>query len=195
MAIFGYGRVSSTGQHSEDQRLALERAGYDVAFWFADDGVGSTVPAARRPQLQGVLRRLGMGDALVVCTLDCLGRDAQDVVAVVKSLALRCIEVVVLQLGPSNLAGPAGRAMLAALSAAADMERQTQVQPARSGVPAPMPAKPEGRTRGRPICTTQHQRALIIQRHQAGESISALARAENLSRASVMRIVRTTGLQ
>jgi putative DNA-invertase from lambdoid prophage Rac len=192
MAIFGYGRVSNTGQPCEHQRLALERAGYDVTYWFADDGIGDKVPASQRPQFQRVLERIGQRDSLIVCTLDCLGQDARDIVSQIRALAVRGIEVVVLQLGKFDLAGAAGGAVLAALAAVADMEHKAPPEPARADA---IGTKPEGRTRGRPVCTTQAQRALIIERHRAGESISALARAVKLSRASIMRIVRATSLQ
>jgi DNA invertase Pin-like site-specific DNA recombinase len=192
MAIFGYGRVSDTGQHSEHQRLALERADYEVTYWYADDGVGANVPASQRPQFQRVLKKVGKRDCLVVCTLDCLGRDARDIVTQIQALAVRGVEVIVLQLGKLDLTAAAGQAILATLAAVADLEHKVPMEPARAGS---IGTKPEGRTRGRPVCTTQAQRALIIQRHRAGESISALARAVNLSRASIMRIVRATSLQ
>jgi DNA invertase Pin-like site-specific DNA recombinase len=192
MAVFGYGRVSHTGQPSEQQRLAVERAGYELTYWFADEEVGENAPASQRPQFQRVLKRIGKGDSLLVCTLDCLGRDAGDIVSQIQALAARCIEVVVLQLGKLDLAGAAGQVILATLVAVAEMGHKVSTEPAPA---APAGAKPEGRTRGRPVCTTQAQRSLIIQRHRAGESISALARAANLSRASIMRIVRATSLQ
>lgn len=187
MAVFGYGRASSTGQQSEQQRRILEHSGYELAYWFADD-----CPAGNGPQFQRMLERIGKQDSLIVCTLDCLGQDARDIVSRIKMLASRCGEVVVLQLGTFDLAGTAGRAVLAALAAVADMERKLPADPACAASAA---TKPEARTRGRPVCTTQAQRALIIQQHRAGESISALARAANLSRASIMRIVRAKSLQ
>ena len=192
MAVFGYGRASSTGQHSEQQRRILERAGYDLAYWFADEAPCENIPAAQRPGFQGILERIGKHDSLIVCTLDCLGRDARDIVSQIRALALRCSEVVVLQLGKLDLTGAAGQAVVATLAAVAEMERKPPAAPARA---ASSEAKPQARTRGRPACTTQAQRALIIQQHRAGESISALARAANLSRASIMRIVRATSLQ
>ena len=41
MAIFAYGRVSTTDQASENQRLDIEKAGIKVDYWFADEGVDS----------------------------------------------------------------------------------------------------------------------------------------------------------
>lgn len=50
MAIFGYGRVSTKEQTTENQRREIEAAGYAVDFWHADDGVSGKVSAAQRPQ-------------------------------------------------------------------------------------------------------------------------------------------------
>jgi DNA invertase Pin-like site-specific DNA recombinase len=67
------------------------------------------------------------------------------------------------------------------------MERDLLVERTQSGLAR---AKAEGKTLGRPTRSTPEQRAAIARRHQAGESISALARDSGLSRASVMRIVK-----
>jgi putative DNA-invertase from lambdoid prophage Rac len=45
---------------------------------------------------------------------------------------------------------------------------------------------------GRPTSTTEEQRTAMARQHQAGESISALARTFGISRASVMRVVKPT---
>jgi putative DNA-invertase from lambdoid prophage Rac len=165
MAVFGYGRVSTKEQQSENQRLELERAGYDVAYWYADEGVSGKVSAAQRPQFAKMLSQIRDGETLVVTKLDRLGRDAQDVGATIKALAARRIEVVVLQLGKLDLTSAAGKLMLTMLAAVAEMERDLQ-------------------------------RAAMTRQHQAGESISALARTFGISRASVMRVVKpTTSIQ
>jgi DNA invertase Pin-like site-specific DNA recombinase len=57
MAIFGYGRVSTKDQQSENQRLELELAGYQVDYWFADEGVSGKVPTLQWPQFATVLGR------------------------------------------------------------------------------------------------------------------------------------------
>ena len=48
MAIFGYSRVSTGQQTTENQRLELEQAGYliETGFWFADDGISGKVSAS-----------------------------------------------------------------------------------------------------------------------------------------------------
>jgi len=189
MAIFGYGRVSTKEQTTENQRREIEVAGYAVDYWYADEGVSGKVSALQRPQFAKMLSQIRDGETLVVTKLDRLGRDAQDVGATIKMLAARRIEVIVLQLGKLDLTSAAGKLMLAMLAAVAEMERDLLVERTQSGLAR---AKAEGKTLGRPSSTTEEQRTAMIRRHQGGEgeSISALARAYRISRASVMRIVK-----
>jgi putative DNA-invertase from lambdoid prophage Rac len=186
MAIFGYGRVSTKEQTTGNQRQEIKLAGYVVDYWHADEGVSGKVPAMQRPEFGKMLGQIREGETLVVTKLDRLGRDAQDVGATIKMLTARRIEVIVLQLGKLDLTSPAGKLMLTMLAAVAEMERDLLVERTQSGLAR---AKAEGKTLGRPSSTTPEQRVVIAKRHKAGESISALAREYDLSRASVMRIV------
>lgn len=190
MAIFGYGRVSTKEQTTENQRQQIKEAGYVVEYWYADEGVSGKAPAMQRPEFAKMLGQIRDGETLVVTKLDRLGRDAQDVGATIKMLAARSIEVIVLQLGKLDLTSPAGKLMLTMLAAVAEMERDLLVERTQSGLAR---AKAEGKALGRPPRTTPEQRATIAKRHKAGESISALAREHSLSRASVMRIVTPAG--
>jgi len=187
MAIFGYGRVSTKEQTTENQRREIEAAGYAVDYWHADEGVSGKVSAAQRPQFAKMLGQIRDGETLVVTKLDRLGRDAQDVGATIKALAARRIEVIVLQLGKLDLTSAAGKLMLTMLAAVAEMERDLLVERTQSGLAR---AKAEGKTLGRPTLTTDEQRAAMVARFKAGESISALSRDYDVSRASVMRIVK-----
>lgn len=85
MATFGYGRVSTKEQTTENQRLELEASGYAVDYWYADDGVSGKVPALQRPQFAKMLSQIRDGERLVVTKLDRLGRNAQNVGATIKS--------------------------------------------------------------------------------------------------------------
>lgn len=186
MATFAYGRVSTKEQTTENQRQEIERAGYKVDFWFADEGVSGKVSASQRPQFAKMLQQIRDGETLVVTKLDRLGRDAQDVGATIKALAARRIEVIVLQLGKLDLASAAGKLMLTMLAAVAEMERDLLVERTQSGLAR---AKAQGKTLGRPSKTTPEQRADIKAKHAAGISVSELARQNNISRANVLGIV------
>jgi putative DNA-invertase from lambdoid prophage Rac len=189
MAVFGYSRVSTKEQTTENQRREIEAVGYTTDYWYADEGVSGKVSAAQRPQFAKMLSQIRDGETLVVTKLDRLGRDAQDIGATIKALAARRIVVIVLQLGKLDLTSAAGKLMLNMLAAVAEMERDLLVERTQSGLAR---AKAEGKTLGRPTSTTDEQRAAMTRQHQAGESISALARTFGISRASVMRVVKPT---
>lgn len=185
MAIFAYGRVSTKDQATENQRLDIERAGFKVDYWFADEGISGKAFASQRPQFKALLGQIRDGETLVVSKLDRLGRDAHDVGATIKALAARKIEVIVLQLGKLDLASPAGKLMLNMLAAVAEMERDLLVERTQSGLAR---AKSEGKILGRPKKTTDKERAEIVDMRKNGESISALSRTYRVSRASIMRV-------
>ena len=187
MATFAYGRVSSKEQTTENQRRDIEAAGYKVDYWFADEGVSGKVSATQRPQFAKMLQQIRDGETLVVTKLDRLGRDAQDVLATVKALEARRIEVIVLQLGKLDLASAAGKLMLTMLAAVAEMERDLLVERTQSGLAR---AKAQGKTLGRPSKTTEEQRKQITADYAAGVSVSELARRFQVSRANILGIVK-----
>ena len=186
MATFAYGRVSTKEQTADNQRLEIEGAGHQVDYWFSDTISGKT-SATQRPQFAALLAQIRNGETLVVSKLDRLGRDAQDVGATVKLLAARKISVIVLQLGKLDLASAAGKMMLTMLAAVAEMERDLLVERTQSGLAR---AKSDGKTLGRPSKTTAEQRADIIAKYAAGESVSLLARTFEISRANVLNVVK-----
>lgn len=186
MATFAYARVSTLEQTVDNQRLEVERAGFVVDYWYADQGVSGKTCAAARPQFKLLLDRIRDGEQLVVSKLDRLGRDAHDVGATIRALAARKIEVIVLQLGKLDLASPSGKLMLAMLAAVAEMERDLLVERTQAGLER---ARAQGKHLGRPAKTDDVQRAAIIKGQLAGQSVSALARSFGVSRATIARIV------
>ena len=86
MAIFGYGRVSTAQQDTENQRLELEQAGWTFDFWFADI-VSGKAQAIQRKAFAEMLGKIRTGETLVVAKLDRLGRDAIDVLQTVRLLS------------------------------------------------------------------------------------------------------------
>lgn len=186
MAVFGYGRVSTVDQTADNQRLEIERAGYVVEYWFADT-VSGKAHAAQRKEFGKMLSKFRAKDTLVVSKLDRLGRDAPDVLATIKLLGALHVEVVVLQLGKLDLTSPAGKLMLAMLAAVAEMERDLIVERTQAGLAR---AKAEGKVLGRPAKTTPEQRAAMVEGYAAKVSVSALARRYNVSRATVLTVVK-----
>ncbi|WP_321920813.1 recombinase family protein [Burkholderia sp. BCC1998] len=105
MAIFGYGRVSTGQQTTENQRLELERAGFVVDYWFSDHGISGKTCASERPEFGRLLDKIRDGETLVVAKLDRLGRDAVDVLQTIRALERRSIKVIVMQLPAPSISG------------------------------------------------------------------------------------------
>lgn len=185
MSVFAYGRVSTTQQSTENQRLEITNTGFQIDYWFADDGVSGKVCARQRPQFSRMLDKIRDGETLVVSKLDRLGRDAVDVLQTVQSLADRNIKIIVLQLGNTDLSSPTGRLLLTMLAAVASMERDLLIERTQAGL---MRAKAEGKKLGRPSKTTSEQKAEIVLRRCNGETISQLARNFGVSRATILAI-------
>ena len=187
MAVFGYARVSTGQQTTENQRLELAQSGYQIEpdFWFSDEGVSGKVAANQRPAFNRMLSQVRKGETVVVSKLDRIGRDAIDVLQSVRFFAERGIKVIVLQLGNTDLTSAAGKLLLTMLAAVAEMERDLLVERTQAGLQR---AKAEGKTLGRPSKTTPVQRTEILNALGVGESVSALARRYSVSRANIIGI-------
>ncbi len=188
--IFGYSRVSTSDgrQSTENQRLAIEQAGYKIARgrWFEDQISGST-PALTRPQFSKMVDRLEEGDTVVVVELSRLGRDAIDVMTTVKIFKERGIKLVVLQLCNLDLTSPSGALMVHVIAAVAQMEKSLLIERVNAGLAR---VKKEGKVKlGRPAKTSPKQQEEIRVRRAEGVSVSQLSRDYGVSRATVLNIV------
>lgn len=184
--IYGYGRVSTAEQTTENQRQELEALGHSLPAqrWFADT-ISGKVPALQRPQFAKMLDRMEAGDMLLVSKLDRLGRDMIDVMQTLKMLAVRGVRVKVQALGDTDLTSTAGKAVVGILAAVAEMERDMLVERTQAGLAR---AKAEGKQLGRPSKTSEEDKQVIREQLEAGVTVSQLARDYDISRASVIAI-------
>ncbi len=190
MRTFGYGRVSTADQTTDNQRQELAAKGYSIEpyRWFTDT-ISGKVPAKERPQFARMLDKLEKGDLLVVAKLDRLGRDMIDVMQTLRDLTERGIRVKVDALGDSDLTSTAGKAVVGILAVVAEMERDMLVERTQAGLAR---AKAEGKRLGRRAKTSDTDRAIIRARLSAGETVSQLARDFDISRATVISIREAT---
>jgi len=189
MSVFGYGRVSTLQQTAENQKLELINAGFQIDYWFEDVGISGKTSAKQRKQFTLLLEKIRDGETLILSKLDRLGRDAIDVLQTVKHLAERNIQVIVLQLGKTDLTSSAGKLLLTMLVALAEMERDLLVERTQAGLAR---ARAEGKRLGRRSKTNDVQRSQIIEKLQTGITVSAVAREYQISRANVINIRRST---
>ena len=100
------------------------------------------------------------------------------------------IRLVVLQLGNLDLTSSSGALMIKVLTAVADFERELIVERTRAGQAR---ARAEGQHMGRPPKTSDLQRQTIRSRLAAGETVTAVARDFQVSRATVIGVREASG--
>ena len=180
--IYGYARVSTGGQTTDGQTLALVSAGIP-ADQITCETISGAVPAAKRPGLSGLLAQLEGGDVLAVARLDRIGRDPADVLAVLRDLEGRGVGVRLLDMG-ADTSSPAGRLVVAVLAAVAGWERDVLRERTRQGLAA---ARARGAHLGRKHRLTFHQRQEARRLAGEGKSVSEVAALFQVSRSVAHR--------
>ncbi|MFD9688079.1 recombinase family protein [Kitasatospora sp. NPDC059088] len=179
--LIGYARVSSDDQEAQLQHDALTEAG--CARIFTDKASGKNTD---RPELSAVLDYLRPGDTLCVWKLDRFARSLIDLVTMVDALSARGIGFKVLTgaLASIDPNTPDGRLMLQVVGAMAEFERSLIKDRTRAGLEA---AKAQGRTGGRPSVISEDKLTIARTRQAKGESVSSIAKALGISRATLYR--------
>ncbi|GAA3867939.1 recombinase family protein [Streptomyces lacrimifluminis] len=179
--LIGYARVSTDDQEAQLQRDALTDAGCSRIF--EDKASGKNTD---RPELTAVLDYLRAGDTLVVWKLDRLGRSLIDLVSIVDGLRGRGIGFKVLTgaLSAVDTTSADGRLFFQIIAAMAEFERSLIKDRTKAGLEA---AKAQGRTGGRPTVITDDLLTVATARKAKGESVSAIAKALGVSRATLYR--------
>ena len=184
--VFAYARVSTSDQFTNNQVAEIAAAGFEVLpSRLITETVSGSVAANQRPGFQKLLNKLEPDDILIVTKLDRLGRNAMDVRTTVESLATMGVRVHCLALGGVDLCSPAGKMTMAVIAAVAEFERDLLVERTQAGLAR---AKSEGKALGRPRALSDSQEAEVLQRLTDGQTVAAVARALNTSRATVMRV-------
>ncbi|MER5769840.1 recombinase family protein [Streptomyces sp. NPDC001985] len=181
--LIGYKRVSTNAQDAQLQTDALSDAGCSRVF--EDKASGKNVD---RAGLIAALDYMRDGDTLCVWKLDRLGRSTKDVLTIAEDLHARGISLRILT---GTLAGSyspkgEGKFFFTMMVAFAELERDMIVERTRAGLDA---AKAQGRTGGRPTVMDADKLAAAKARRATGESITAVAKALGVSRATLYRVL------
>lgn len=181
--LIGYARISKANDQDPQAQIdALTEAGCHRIF---TDHISGT--HEKRPQLTAALDYLRKGDVLVVWRLDRLGRSLPHLLHLVESLNRRQIEFRSLTEAGMNTTDPGGKLLFTMAAAFAEFERDIISERTKLGVRA---AQAAGRPVGRPIKLDAERRTQIHKLRRHGETISALARGHNVSRATIRRVLQ-----
>jgi len=182
-----YARVSTVDQHLETQLLDLrtmaKQRGYEVPHEYTDQISGTK---SKRPGLDQLLAdaRRGRFDVVLVAAFDRVARNVRHFLEVLDELNHLGIEFVSLREN-IDTGGPLGRAMVVIVGAIAQVERQAIVERVKAGMRR---ARLEGRQIGR--APLRVDRDAIQRDRERGLSLSQIAKAHRISKASVCRILK-----
>lgn len=178
MAKIGYARVSTTGQNTDIQVVALKAAGCTVIR--QEQASGTTTED--RPELATVMAFAGPGDTIVVTRIDRLARSIGDLQVIVRRLrergaSLACTEQ------PVDTSTAAGKAFLDMLGVFAEFETNLRRERQLEGIAK---AKREGVYTGRKATIDGD---LVRKLHNEGVGAIAIAKQMQIARASVYRLL------
>ena len=130
--IYGYARVSTDkqnlyGNSMVDQVAVLEQNG--AMRIYKDKYTGMKM---HRPEFDKLMESLQDGDTLIVTKLDRLGRSAEGIISLIKSLLARNIVIKVLNMGTIEN-NPVGRLIVTFLAGFAEFERDLIVERTAAG--------------------------------------------------------------
>lgn len=125
--IYGYARVSTTGQDLSSQINTLKGQGCQKIY--QEKFTGTT---RKRPEFEKLLSEIRVGDTIVVTKLDRFARSTKDALEIIEDLFYREIRVNILNLGIIE-STPTGRLIFIVFSAFADFERDLIVERTKEG--------------------------------------------------------------
>lgn len=121
---FGYCRVSTKYQDTQDQQKEMWEAGFAIEpHRIIEEIISGSVAAKERPGFLKLLNKIEPGDVLVVTKIDKLGRNAMDVRQTVEALQHDGVRVHCLALGGVDLTSPTGKMIMGIIASVAEFEQ------------------------------------------------------------------------
>ena len=188
MKVGIYARVSTHDQQTLPLQLKAMRQYVKQRKWRlalqVEEVSSGAVQRPKREELLKAARRREV-DAVVVWKLDRWGRSLTDLIATLAEL--RDLGVTFVSLTEAlDFTTPAGRAMIGLLSVFAEFERDMIRERVKAGIAQ---ARAEGKPHGRPR-TASTKAAEVRRLHKQGWNKSQIARELNISRASVIGMLK-----
>jgi DNA invertase Pin-like site-specific DNA recombinase len=183
-----YLRVSTLDQNpltqAHDLRQMAAQRGLPIVAEYTDHGISGT--RTRRPGLDQMMddARHGRFDVLLVWAADRVARSVKHFLEVLDELNRLNVEFVSFR-EQLDTGGPLGRAVIIIVSTVAELERSLIVERVRAGMRR---ARLEGRHIGRKPLDID--RAAVRLDRTRGRSLTQIAQAHRISRATVSRILK-----
>lgn len=175
--LFGYGRISTHGQNDSRQVKSLLDYGISEKDIFIDEISGSKF---ERPKLNDMLSRLREGDAVVITSLDRLGRSTVDLIELSNKLNDMGVNLISLK-ETIDTSTPQGRFFFRTMASMAEFERELINERRAEGMAI---AKANGNVGGRPRVNQEVIESAMALYDAGGMSVSAICRSVGITRAT-----------
>ena len=185
--IYGYARVSTTGQATngnslEEQEQALREQGCDEIV--VEQYTGTKT---ERPKFSELLEKLQRGDTLKVTKLDRFARNTEDGGRVIKELLSKGVKVHILNMGVID-DSPVGRVIYHVFLTFAEFERDMIVERTQAG--KAVARTKAGFKEGRPEVYSKEQKSLAVNLLLQGNSYTKVSAMTGLSKSTLTRAMR-----
>ena len=186
-----YVRVSTDGQTTENQRLALEqvseKSGWEIVGVYEDHAVSGAKGREQRPAFDRLCKDATRRefDVVMAWSVDRLGRSLQHLVTFLGELHAVGVDLFLHQQGIDTTT-PAGKAMFQMMGVFAEFERAMIQDRVKAGLAR---ARAQGKTLGRPK-VSPNIRQTILHARSDGLSIRNIAKAVGVSVGAVHGVVK-----
>lgn len=180
--IYGYARVSSTGQDLAQQLAQLDAAGCTKIY--QEKVSGGT---AERPQLKRAIGALDAGDVLMVTATDRLARNTRDLLNILHAVKEAGAGFRSIAEPMVDTTSQFAEVIIAVLGVAASYERHQITERTAAGR---VQAKARGVKFGRRAALTSHQQTEALQRLESGDTQRAVAALFDVDQATISRLYR-----
>lgn len=170
--VYGYLRVSTKGQTTENQKKEILDKGFKVDEWISEDATSGTTEVFQRPKFKGMIEKAKEGDIIITVKIDRLGRTAADTLQAIKKLQEMKLSVIVIQIGTMDMTSSAGKLLLTMLAAVAEMERDMLVERIHAGLER---TKDQGTKLGPPLKLQPEILNSMIEERKVGKKLQEIA--------------------
>jgi DNA invertase Pin-like site-specific DNA recombinase len=186
MATFGYTRVSTDKQTTDNQKKLIQDAGFAVDVWYSENGASGSTKAVNRSEFSKMMKEVKAGDTVICTAIDRLGRSASDILQTVDMFKERGIKLRIVQFDSIDITSAVGKMILTCMSAMAELERNLIVERTIAGIAR---TKAEGTRLGRPLTITPEMLSVLCKEKEQGVTLDQLERKYNVPRNSIARNV------
>lgn len=178
--VYGYARVSTTGQCLDRQLDALIQVGVDKDLIYCEKMSGTK---SIRPKLKALLGVLESGDTVYIESLNRLGRSSADLISLMQTFANMGVTLISLK-EQLDFSSAAGKMMAQFLAILAEFERNCIVERVNEGLAA---ARARGRIGGRPATPEKTLDKALKMYDMHNLTVSEICRACGISRPTLYK--------